>query len=118
VVLELLARCRRTGGEILLGDRGDAGREFAHAVRQLDATIVRPRGNNEAGPDLHLAPIRQPIEWILWTCKDLLVPERYGARTLCGLRERVLRCLFCLVTCISLNHKLGRRNRALVDDGA
>jgi hypothetical protein len=115
VGLELLARCQRAGGETLLGDKGYAGRQFAHAVSELDATIVRPRRKNEPGHRAHLAPIRQRIESIFWTCKDLLTLERHGARTLAGIKERVLQRFLCLAACVSLNHKLGRPSRALVD---
>ena len=115
VALELLAGCRRAGGETLLGDKGYAGREFAASVSEFDATIVRPRLRNEGGHGPHLAPIRQRIESIFWTCKDLLTLERHGARTIQGLRERVLQRFLCLAACIALNHKLGRPSRALVD---
>jgi len=115
VGLELLARTRRHGGEILLGDKGYAGREFAFKVSELDATIVRPRRKDEPGKGPHLAPIRQRIESIFWTCKDLLTLERHGARTLPGLRERVLQRFLCLTAAIVLNHQLGRPSRALVD---
>jgi transposase len=115
VGLELLARCTRTGVEILLADKGYAGRQFARAVGQMDATIVRPRRKNEAGHHPHLAPIRQRIESIFWTCKDILTLERHGARTLAGIKERVLQRLLCLAACVSLNHQLGRPSRALVD---
>jgi hypothetical protein len=115
VGLELLARCQRAGGETLLGDKGYAGREFAQAVSELDATIVRPRRKDESGPSLHLAPIRQRIESIFWTCKDLLTLERHGGRTLLGIKERILQRFLCLAACITLNHKLGRPSRALVD---
>ena len=63
----------------------------------------------------HLAPIRQRIESIFWTCKDLLTLERHGARTLPGLRERILQRLLCLAAAITLNHQLGRPSRALVN---
>jgi Transposase DDE domain len=115
VGLELLARCRRGGGETLLGDKGYAGREFAQGVSDLDATIVRPRRKDEPGQRPHLAPIRPRIESIFWTCKDLLTLERHGARTLDGIKERVLQRFLCLAACIVLNHKLGRPSRALVD---
>jgi hypothetical protein len=115
VGLELLARCHRDGGETLLGDKGYAGREFAQAVSNLDATIVRPRRKDEPGPGPHLAPIRQRIESIFWTCKDLLTLERHGARTLDGIKERILQRFLCLAACVTLNHKLGRPSRALVD---
>ena len=115
VALGLLARCRRQGGEILLGDKGYAGRAFAHAVSDLDATIVRPTRRDEPGRGPHLAPIRQRIESIFWTCKDILTLERHGARTLQGLRERVLQRFVCLAAAIALNHQLGRPSRALVN---
>jgi len=113
--LILLARCRRAGGETLLGDKGYVGRDFAAGARELDATVVRPRRQDERGDGPHLAPIRQRIESIFWTCKDILTLERHGARTLTGLRERVLQRFLCLTACIVLNHQLGRPSRALVD---
>lgn len=115
VGLELIELCRRRGGETILGDKGYAGREFAHKVAELDATIVRPRRRDEHAGGPHLAPIRQRIESIFWTCKDLLTLERHGARTLAGLRERILQRFLCLAACVSLNHQLGRPSRALVD---
>jgi hypothetical protein len=115
VGLVLLERCRRRGGETLLGDKGYAGREFAAAVAERDATIVRPRRKDEPGQGPHLAPIRQRIESIFWTCKDLLTLERHGARTLAGLRERILARFCCLAAAITLNHQLGRPSRALVN---
>ena len=115
VGLVLLERARRGGGEILLGDKDYAGREFALKVAKLDATIIRPRRKDEPGKGPHLAPIRQRIESIFWTCKDLLTLERHGARTLPGIRERILQRFLCLAACITVNHQLGRPSRALVD---
>jgi transposase len=115
VGLELLARCRRRGGAVLICDKGYAGREFAAAVAALGALVVRPKRKDEPGRGPHLAPIRQRIESIFWTCKDLLTLERHGARTLAGLRVRILQRFLCLAACISLNHRLGRPSRSLVD---
>ena len=115
VGLELLSRCPRQGGETLLGDKGYAGRDFASAVAALDATIVRPVRKDEPGHGPHLAPIRQRIESIFWTCKDLLTLERHGARTLNGIKERILQRFLTLAACVTLNHQLGRPSRALVD---
>jgi Transposase DDE domain len=115
VGLGLLARCKRQGGETLLGDKGYTGRDFALKVSEMDATIIRPSRKDEPRHGLHLAPIRQRIESIFWTCKDLLTLERHGARTLPGLRERILQRFLCLAACIALNHKLRRPSRALVD---
>jgi transposase len=115
VALELLARCRRRGGETLICDKGYAGRAFAAAAADLGATVVRPKRADESGRGPHLAPIRQRIESIFWTAKDVLTLERHGARTMAGLRERVLARFCCLAACISLNYRLGRPSRALVD---
>jgi transposase len=115
VGLELLERCRRTGGEALLADKGYAGREFAQAVADREATVVRPRRKDEPQEGPHLAPLRQRIESIFWTCKDILTLERHGARTLLGLSERILQRFLCLAACICLNYQLGRPSRALVD---
>jgi hypothetical protein len=114
VGLTLLARCRRSGGEILIADKGYAGTEFARAVEKLHATVVRPRRADESGQAPHLAPIRQRIESIFWTAKDLLTLERHGGRTMAGLRERVLARFLCLAACVWLNHRLGRPSRSLV----
>jgi len=115
VALELLERCRRQATCVLVCDKGYAGREFASGAADLGVLVVRPARKDEPGRGPHLAPIRQRIESIFWTCKDLLTLERHGARTLAGLRERVLSRFLCLAACISLNHQLGRPSRALVD---
>jgi Transposase DDE domain len=115
VALKLIARAPRRGGETVIGDKGYAGARFASQVSDLDATILRPRRKDETGPRPHLAPIRQRIESIFWTCKDLLTLERHGARTLPGLRERILQRLLTLAAAITLNHQLGRPSRALVN---
>lgn len=115
VGIELLARAERSGGETVIGDKGYAGRAFAAAVRDLGATIVRPARKNEPKDHLHLAPIRQRIESIFWTCKDILTLERHGARTLHNLRVRIAQRFLALAACVALNHRLGRPSRALVD---
>ncbi len=85
-------------------------------MAERDATIVRPRRKDEPDRGSHLAPIRQRIESIFWTAKDLLTLERHGARALAGLRERVLARFCCLAAVVTLNHQLGRRpTRALVN---
>jgi len=114
VGLELLARCARSGGEVLIADKGYAGAQFASAVERLDCVVARPAKANEPDNGLHLAPIRQRIESIFWTAKDLLTLERHGARTMAGLRERILARFLCLAACVALNHQLGRRSRSLV----
>jgi hypothetical protein len=115
VCLQLLARVDHDRSLTVVGDKGYAGREFEHAARQLQTTIIRPRRRDETGSGPHLAPIRQRIESIFHTCKDLLTLERHGARSLHGLRTRICQRFLALTAAISLNHRLGRPARALVD---
>jgi transposase len=115
VALELLTRARRDGAVTVIADKGYAGRDFANKASELQATVLRPSRTDEPGRGPHLAPIRQRIESIFWSCKGTLTLERHGARTLQGLRERILQRLLTLAAAISLNHQLGRPSRALVD---
>ena len=103
------------GGETIVCDKGYAGREFAAAVAQLGATVLRPPRRDEPGAGPHLAPIRQRIESVFYTCKDLLTLERHGARTPRNLVARIAVRLLALAACISLNHQLGRPSRAIAD---
>jgi hypothetical protein len=118
VCLQLLARLERQRPIAVLGDKGYAGRAFEQTASQLAATIIRPQRRDEATPGPHLAPIRQRIESIFQTCKDLLTLERHGARTLHGLRTRICSRFLALAAAISLNHRLGRPPRALADYAA
>ncbi len=94
IALGLLAGAGRDRTVTVIGDKGYAGRDFEAAAHDLGATIMRPRRKDEdqAGRP-HLAPIRQRVESIFWTLKDILA----------------------LAACVTLNHQLGRRSRALVD---
>jgi hypothetical protein len=37
------------GGETVIADKGYAGRDFAHAVADLGATVLQPARNDEPG---------------------------------------------------------------------
>ena len=114
IALGLLPRALK-GGETIVCDKGYAGREFAEAVHKLGATIVRPTRRDEPTQGPHLAPIRQRIESVFLTCKDLLSLERHGARTPRNLHARIATRLLALAACISLNHQLGRPSRAIAN---
>jgi hypothetical protein len=113
VCLNLIDRLKRTGPVTVIGDKGYASREFAAAMADRHALIIRPSRKDEPGHGPHLAPIRQRIESIFWTFKDLLTLERHGARTLHGLRARITQRLLALAAAIALNHQLGRPSRHL-----
>jgi hypothetical protein len=61
----------------------------------------------------HLAPIRQYVESIFWTAKDMLGLEDHGARELHTLRARLASKFLALTAAIALNHRLGRAPRNL-----
>ena len=87
--LSLIARAAR-GGETIICDKGYAGAEFETAANQLGTQIARPGRRDE--PDRQrpsISPVRQRVESIFWTLKDLLTLERHGARTLHNLRARI-----------------------------
>jgi hypothetical protein len=116
VCLQLVERCERQPGQmlVLIGDKNFRGKQFEEHLAQLDAAIMRPRCKNEPGHGPHLAPIRQRIESIFWTCKDIFTLERHGARTLENLRVRLATRFAALAAGIALNHRLGRPSRSLV----
>jgi transposase len=114
VALELLPGALR-GGETVIADKGYAGREFAAAVADLGATVLRPARADEPDNGLRISAIRQRIESIFWTAKDLLTLERHGARTLRNLRARIAQRLLALTACVYLNHWLDRPSRTLAD---
>jgi Transposase DDE domain len=112
--LKLLPHALR-GGETIVCDKGYSGSEFANHVAALGATIIRPPRRDEPQNGIQLAPIRQRIESVFYTCKDLLSLERHGARTPHNLRARIATRLLALAACISLNHQLGRPPHAIAD---
>jgi Transposase DDE domain len=113
VALELLPRALR-GGEAIVCDKGYASRHFEREVRQLGALVLRPARNDEPANGLHLSSIRQRIESVFQTCKDILTLERHGARTLPNLRARIAQRILALAACVYVNHWLGRPSRSLV----
>jgi hypothetical protein len=120
VCLQLVARCQRQPGQFLtlIGDKNFRGKQFEADLAALDAAIQRPRRKDEPGKGLHLAQIRQRIESIYWTAKDILTLERHGARTLHGLRTRLASRFLALAAAISLNHRLGLPSRSLAQYAA
>jgi hypothetical protein len=115
VCLQMVARCQRAPGQtlILIGDKNFRGKDFETELAALEATIMRPRRKDETGRAPHLAPIRQRIESIFQTCKDILTLERHGARTLNNLRVRLCARFAALAAAVALNHQLGRPSRSL-----
>ncbi len=112
--LALLER-QPLAGQLLLCDKGFAGREFEQAVGELSAFVLRPSRANE--PDRAQPPIgwiRQRIESIVQTLKDQLCLEQHLAKTPAGLYTRIAARVLALCAAIHLNWQHGRPPRELV----
>src|ERR687884_664516 len=83
-------------------------------VGALRALVLRPARRDEPDNGLHLSSIRQRIESVFQTCKDILTLERHAARTLPNLRARIAQRILALASCLYVNHWLGRPSRSLV----
>jgi len=116
VALRLLPVALHGRGELIVCDKGYAGREFEQDIAdRFGALVLRPNRKDEPHNQLHLSTIRQRIESIFWTLKDRLGLERHRARTLPGLRARIATKLLALAAGVWLNWTLGRPTRAFAD---
>lgn len=113
VALDALPRCLR-GGETVICDKGYAGASFARAVAKMGAHIMRPPRKGEPTNAWKLGRIRQRIESVIQTLKDICGLEHHGARTPEGIRARIGARLLTYAAGIWLNHQLGRPTRSLV----
>lgn len=101
------------GGELVVCDKGYAGRDFEQTTAErFGAKILRPARKDEPGHGPVLSWIRQRIESIFWTLKDRLGLERHRARSLHGLRARIATKLLALAAGVWLNHYTDRPTRA------
>ena len=88
-------------GQVILGDKGFAGREFEAFVHdQLGAHLIRPDRKGEPARFGKLARYRQWIEAVFDTLKGQLTLEEHGARTLAGVYARVAARLLALAAAI------------------
>lgn len=76
-------------GQVILGDKGFAGREFEAFVESIGATLIRPDRKDEKPRFGNFGGIRQWIESVFDTLKGQLGLERHGGRTLAGIYARV-----------------------------
>lgn len=112
-VAELLLEHSLEGGEIVIGDRGLAGREFEELVASLGATFLRPDRADEKPRFGSLGGVRQWIESVIDTLKGQLSLERHGGRTLQGVFVRVAQRLLALAAAIWHNRQTGQPGRSL-----
>jgi hypothetical protein len=95
-------------GQVILGDKGFAGRDFeAFITGDLGAHLIRPDRNDEPARFGKLARQRQWIEAIFDTLKGQLTLEQHGGRTLSGVYARVAARLLALAAAIWHNWTIG-----------
>jgi hypothetical protein len=95
-------------GQVILGDKGFAGRDFETFVHNhLGAHLIRPDRKDEPARFGKLARYRQWIEAIFDTLKGQLTLEQHGARTLTGVHARVATRLLALAAAIWHNWRIG-----------
>ena len=101
-------------GQLVICDKGFAGRELEQAVRELGFLIIRPSRQDEPHrPQPPIGWIRQRIESIVSTLKGQLRLEEHSARTPEGLLVRITARILALCAAIHLNWQLGRPPRSL-----
>ena len=114
IALTLLPRALN-GGETIVCDKATPATNSRKRSPSSAPPCSDQRAKDEPHKTPHLAPIRQRIESVFFTCKDLLTLERHGARTPRNLLARIATRLLALAACISLNHQLGRPSRAIAN---
>jgi len=100
-------RPRLRPGLLILGDKGFAGREFAHHLAGLGVGLLRPDRADEPRRHGSLGRWRQWIESTFDTLKDQLGLERHGGRTLAGVYVRVAQRLLAMAAAIWWNWQTG-----------
>jgi hypothetical protein len=103
VTRALLERDRHLvrAGQVILGDKGFAGRDFENFITgDLHAHLIRPDRKDEKPRFGRLARQRQWIEAIFDTLKGQLTLEHHGGRTLAGVYARVAARLLALAAAI------------------
>ena len=109
-----------TGDQVILADKGFAGREFETFLSDLLLHLVRPARRNTKDPqptpaEATLLRMRQWIEAIFDTLKGQLSLEQHGARHHDGIYTRVGQRLLAMATAIWHNTLTGApRKRSLI----
>jgi hypothetical protein len=99
-------------GQIILGDKGFAGRDFeAFITDGLGAVLIRPDRRDEPPRFGALGRPRQWIESVFDTLKGQLGLEQHGGRTAAGVYARVAARLFALAAGIWHNWIIDAPNK-------
>jgi hypothetical protein len=102
-------------GQVLLADKGFAGKDFKELTDSLGLRLLRPDRKDETYRNGNLGGVRQWIESVNQTLKDQLDLERHGGRTPTGVLTRVTQRLLAMAAGIWHNWTTGvTRKRSLI----
>jgi Transposase DDE domain len=98
-------------GQVLLADKGFAGKEFKQLTEQLEIDLLRPDRRDETYTNGNLGGVRQWIESVNQTLKGQLDLEDHGGRTPAGVFTRVAQRLLAMAAGIWRNWTTGTINK-------
>ena len=98
-------------GQVLLADKGFAGREFKALTETMGLRLLRPDRKDETYRNGNLGGVRQWIESVNQTLKGQLGLEDHGGRTLVGVFTRVAQRLLSMAAGIWHNWTIGETSK-------
>jgi len=98
-------------GQILLADKGFAGREFKQATEAMGLRLLRPDRKDETYRNGNLGGVRQWIESVNQTLKGQLDLEHHRGRTLAGVFTRIAQRLLAMTAGIWHNWTTGTTSK-------
>jgi hypothetical protein len=98
-------------GQILLADKGFAGREFQQLTTSMGLRLLRPDRRDETYRNGNLGGVRQWIESVNQTLKGQLDLEQHGGRSPAGVFTRVAQRLLALAAGIWRNWTTGATSK-------
>ena len=98
-------------GQILLADKGFAGKEFKHLTEAMGLRLLRPDRTDETYRNGNLGGVRQWIESVNQTLKGQLDLEHHGGRTPAGVLTRIAQRLLALAAGIWHNWTTGTTSK-------
>ncbi|MEV7038244.1 IS982 family transposase [Amycolatopsis sp. NPDC051061] len=94
-------------GQVLLADKGFAGKEFQQLTAAMGLELLRPDRKDETYRNGNLGGVRQRIESVNQTLTGQLDLEAHGGRTPAGVFTRVAQRLLAMATAIWHNWTIG-----------
>lgn len=98
-------------GQVLLADKGFAGRQFKAHTEQMGLRLLRPDRKDETYRNGNLGGVRQWIESVNQTLKGQLGLEHHGGRTTVGVFTRVAQRLLAMAAGIWHNWTTGATHK-------